>query len=48
VSEGSSLHLYAPENAVNKTTTSHLLEQGTPNITAKIEGVQRDLILDTG
>ena len=43
-----SLHLYAPENAVNKPTASVLLEQGTPTITAEIEGVQGDLILDTG
>jgi len=48
VSEGSSLHLYAPENAVNRPTASVLLEQGTPTITAEIEGVQQDLILDTG
>jgi len=48
VSEGSSLHLYAPENAVNRGTASILLEQGTPTITAEIEGVQRDLFLDTG
>jgi hypothetical protein len=48
VSEGSSLHLYAPENAVNRGTASILLEQGTPTLTAEIEGVQRDLILDTG
>jgi len=48
VSEGSSPHLYAPENAVNRPTASVLLEQGTPAITAEIEGVQRDLILDTG
>jgi len=48
VSEGSSLHLYGPENAVNRPTASVLLEQGTPTITAEIEGVQRYLILDTG
>jgi len=48
MSEGSSLHLYAPENVVNRPTASVLLEQGTPTITAEVEGVQRDLILDTG
>jgi hypothetical protein len=48
VSEGSSLHLYAPENAVNRPTVSVLLEQGTPTTMAEIDGVQRDLILDTG
>jgi len=48
VSEGSSLNLYAPENAVNRPTASVLLEQGTPTITAEIKGVQRDLISDTG
>jgi len=46
--EGCSLHLYDPENAVNRPTASVLLEQGTPTIMAEIEGVQRDLILDTG
>jgi hypothetical protein len=44
--EGSSLHLYAPENAVNRPTVLILLEHGTPTIRAEI-GVQRYLILDT-
>jgi hypothetical protein len=48
VSEGSFLHLYATENAVDRPTAFVLLEQGTPIITAEIEGVQQDLILDTG
>jgi hypothetical protein len=47
VGVGSSLHLYAPENAVNRPTASVLIEQGTPTIMAQIQGVQRILILDT-
>jgi hypothetical protein len=46
--EGSSLHLYAPENGVCRTTAFILLKQGTPTIMVEIEGVRRDLILDTG
>jgi hypothetical protein len=48
VSEGSSLHFCALENAVNRPTVSVLLEQGTTTITAEIEGEQQYLILDTG
>jgi len=47
-SEGSSLHLYSPENAVESSTAPIVMEQGTPTVTADIEGVRRDLILDTG
>ena len=42
------LHLHAPENAVNRPTASILLEQDNPTVTEEIEGVRRDLILDTG
>jgi len=48
MSEGSSLHLYSPENAVESPTAPIMMEQGTPTVTAEIEGVRRDLILDTG
>ena len=48
MSEGSSLHLYAPENAVESPSASIMMEQGTPTVTAEIEGVRRDPILDTG
>ena len=47
-SEGSSLHLYSPENAVKSPTAPIVMEQGTPTVTVDIEGAQRDLILDTG
>ena len=47
-SEGSSLHLYSPENAVESPTAQIVMEQGTPTVTAEIEAVRRDLILDTG
>ena len=48
VSKGSSLLLYSPKNAVESPTTSIVMKQGTPTVTAEIEGVRRDLILDTG
>ena len=48
VSKGSSLHLYAPENAVESPSASIVMEQGTPTVTAEIEGVRIDLIVDTG
>jgi len=48
VSEGSSLYLYALESAVKSPSAPILMEQGTPTVTAEIERVQRDLILDTG
>jgi hypothetical protein len=47
-SEGSSLHLYSPENAVESPTAPIVMEQGTPTVTVDIEVVPRDLILDTG
>jgi hypothetical protein len=47
-SEGSSLHLYSPENAVKIPTAPIVMEQGTLTVTVDIEGAQRDLILDTG
>ena len=47
-SEGSSLHLYSPEDAAKSPTAPIVMEQGTPTVTVDIEGAQRDLILDTG
>jgi hypothetical protein len=47
VSEGSSLRLKTPENAVMAPSVSVLLEHGTPSITVDI-GVTRTLIVDTG
>ena len=47
-SEGSSLHLYSPEDAAKSPTAPVVMEQGTPTVTVDIEGAQRDLILDTG
>jgi hypothetical protein len=47
VSEGSSLGLKTPENAVMAPLVSVLLEHGTPSITVDI-GVTRTLIVDTG
>ena len=46
--EDSSLHLYAPENAVKRPTVSILLERGAPSISVEIEGRVRRLIIDTG
>jgi len=48
VKEDSFFRLNAPENAVTKLTVPILLEQGTPTISAEIEGMTRSLILDTG
>ena len=48
VKEDSSFRLNAPENAVTKVTVPILLEHGTPNISAEIEGMSRILILNTG
>jgi len=48
VNKGSSLHLYSPENAVEIPSAFIVMEQGTPTVTAEIEGVRRDLIVDTG
>jgi hypothetical protein len=47
-SEGSSLHLYSPEDAAESPTAPIVMEQGTHTVTVFIEGAQRDLILDTG
>jgi len=47
-SEGSSLHLYSPEDAAESPTAPIVMEQGTPTVTVDIDGAQRDLILDTG
>ena len=47
-SDDNSLHLKAPVNAVGKSTVSVLLEHGTPIVRLELEGVSRDLIIDTG
>ena len=47
-SADSSLHFKAPVNAVGKSTVSVLLERGTPNVRLELEGVSRDLNMDTG
>jgi len=44
VKEDSSFRLNAPENAVTKVTVPILLEHGTPNISAEIEGMSWSLI----
>jgi len=41
VREGSSFHLYTPENAVQSTSASIMMEQGTPTVTAEIECMER-------
>jgi len=48
VKEDSSSRLKAPENAVTRPVVSVQLEHGTPFIWVDIEGVSRNLILDTG
>lgn len=47
-SEGSSLRLQTPENAVMAPSISVMLEYGTPSTSVAIEGVNRSLIVDTG
>ena len=48
VKEDSYFSLNTPENAVTKLTVQILLENGTPTVSAEIEGMSRSLILDTG
>jgi hypothetical protein len=48
VKDDSSSRLDASVNAVTKPTISVALEPGTPSISVRIEGVVRDLIVDTG
>jgi len=48
VREDSFLHLNTHEKAVMASLIPVLLEHGTPSISVDIEGVARNLILDTG
>jgi hypothetical protein len=48
VKDDSSSHLHASVNAVTHPKISVALEPGTPSISVRIEGVVRDLIVDTG
>jgi hypothetical protein len=45
--EGSSFCLNDPDNAVEKSLVSILLEHGSPSILVEIDGIARILILDT-
>jgi len=46
--EGSSFHLSDLDDAGTTTLCSILLEQGTPTVSVEIEGMSRNLIIDTG